>query len=66
MAIIGNGLLRKEIPPVCLTAVLEGAIAAVFEHLKNEIALEIDTPEFGTSWRKLVGGVDTRPFLRYH
>jgi hypothetical protein len=45
---------------------LEGAIAAVFEHLKNEIALEIDTPEFGTSWRKLVGGVDTRPFLRYH
>lgn len=66
LAIIGNGLLRKDIPPVRLTAVLEGAIAAVFEHLKNEIALEIDTPEFGTSWRKLVGGVDTRPFLRYH
>jgi len=54
LAIIGNGLLRKDIPTVRLTAVLEGAIAAVFEHLKNKIALEIDTPDFGTSWRELV------------
>jgi len=54
LAIIGNGLLRKDVPPVCLTAVLEGAIAAVFEHLKNEIALEIDTPESRSDWRALV------------
>jgi hypothetical protein len=54
LAIIGNGLLRKDISIVPLTAVLEGAIAAVFEHLKNEIAFEIDTPEFRLNWRELV------------
>jgi len=54
LAIIGNGLLRKDVPPVRLTAVLEGAIAAVFEHLKNKIALEIDTPESRSDWRELV------------
>lgn len=54
LSIIGNGLLRKDTPTVRLTAVLEGAIAAVFEHIKNQIAFEIDTPEFGTSWREMV------------
>jgi hypothetical protein len=57
LAIVGNGLLRKDIPPIRLTAVLEGAIAAVFEHLKNQIAFEIDTAESGTSWRALVVAV---------
>jgi hypothetical protein len=54
LSIIGNGLLRKDIPPVRLTAVLEGAIAVVFEHLQESISFEIDTPEFGTFWRELV------------
>lgn len=52
MVIIGNGLLRKGVPIVRLTAVLEGAIVAVFEHLKNKFALEIDAPEVCTSLRE--------------
>lgn len=52
--IVGNGLLRKDVPRVELTAVSEGAIAAVFEHLKNLIIIEIDMPELGTNWRELV------------
>ncbi len=54
LSIIGNGLLRRDTPPVRLTAVLEGAIAAVFQHIQDLITFEIDTPEFGTSWRELV------------
>jgi hypothetical protein len=54
LATIGNGLFRKDVAPVDLTAVVEGAIAAVFRHLKDSIAFEIDTPEFGTDWRELV------------
>jgi hypothetical protein len=29
-------------------------LAAVFQHMQDLITFEIDTPEFGTSWRKLV------------
>jgi hypothetical protein len=54
LAIIGNGLLRKDVPLVRLTAILEGAIAAVFKHIENEIAYEIDTPESRSNWRELV------------
>lgn len=54
LAIIGNGLFRKDVAPVDLTAVVEGAIAAVFQQLKDSIIFEIDTPEFGASWRELV------------
>ena len=52
--IIGNGLLRKDIPIVKLTAVLEAAIAAVFKNLLNDIIFEIDEPEIKTNWRKMV------------
>ena len=54
LATIGNGLFRKDVAPVDLTAVVEGAIAAVFQNLKDSIVLEIDEPEFGTNWRELV------------
>jgi hypothetical protein len=37
-----------------LTAALEGAIAAVFEKLREMVMLEIDEPELGTSTRNLV------------
>jgi hypothetical protein len=33
---------------------LEGAIAAVFEHLKDEIALDIDSPKPRSNLRELV------------
>lgn len=54
LSTIGNGLLKREVPPVKLTAVVEGGIAAIFQHLKISIIVEIDEPEFGTSWRKKV------------
>ena len=54
LTIIGNGLLRKDVPLVRLTAILDGAIAAVFKHIENEIAYDIDTPESQSNWRELV------------
>ena len=51
---IANGLFRKDVPPVELTAVLEGAVAAVFEHLTRKIIIEIDDFEPETYWRELV------------
>jgi hypothetical protein len=54
LATIGNGLFRKDVKPVELTAVLEAAIAAVFEHLKKKIIIEIDEAEPGTDWRELL------------
>ena len=54
LAIIGNGLLRRDVPLVRLTAILDGAIAAVFKHIENEIAYEIDEPESRSNWRELV------------
>jgi hypothetical protein len=54
ISIIGNGLLRKDIPVVRLTAILDGAIAAVFNHIENGIAYDIDEPESRSNWRKLV------------
>ena len=53
LSIVGKGLLRKDVPPVDLTAVLEGGIAVVFEHLRNMITVEIDMPGLGTNWREL-------------
>jgi hypothetical protein len=68
LSIIGNGLLRKDTPTVRLTAVLEGAIAAVFKHIQNEIAYNIDEPESRSNWRELavaarkqIGGYITQP-----
>ena len=54
LSTIGKGLLRQDIPPVSLTAILEGAIAAVFEYLKDEIVFEIDRPVSQSNWRELV------------
>jgi len=54
LAIIGNCLLRRDVPTVELTAVLEGAIAAVFKHLVNLITFDIDVPDLGTKWREMV------------
>ena len=54
LATIGNGLLREDVPVVPLTAVLEGGVAAVFQHLRNSVTVEIDLPELGTRWRGLI------------
>ena len=54
LSIIGKGLLSKDISIDLLSAVLEGAIAAVFEYIKDEITFEIDRPESNSNWRNLV------------
>jgi hypothetical protein len=54
LATIGNGLFRKDVEPVELTAVMESGIGAVFKHLYNNITIEIDMPELKSDWRKLL------------
>ena len=54
LSIIGNGLLKPDVPIHKLTAAVESAIAAVFEYLKILVLLEIDVPEIPGSWRKLI------------
>lgn len=54
LAAVANGLLKSNVPTVKLTAVLEGAIAAIFEELRNMVSLEIDESELGTFWRGMV------------
>ncbi|MEJ2705416.1 MAG: hypothetical protein P8Z79_23495 [Sedimentisphaerales bacterium] len=51
---ISNGLLREDVPPVELTAVVEGAIAALFKHLEYEIIYDVDEPECPRPWRQWV------------
>ena len=54
LSAIGAGLLRPDIPVCKLTACVEGAIAAVFEHLKAVVIVEIDTPQIKSYWRKMI------------
>ena len=54
LSTIGNGLLRKDVPLVRLTAILDGAVAAVFQHIENGIAYEIYEPKYLSNWRELV------------
>ena len=46
--------LRNYTRVITLTASLEAAIAAVFEHLKNLIIIEIDDEQPQTYWRQIV------------
>jgi hypothetical protein len=54
LSTVANGLLRTDAPMVTLTAALEAAIAAVFEHLRNMIIIEIDDEQPQTYWRQIV------------
>ena len=54
LSVIGNGLLKPDVPMRKLTAVVEGAIAAVFEYLKMAAIEEIDEPEIKSDWRKAI------------
>jgi len=54
LSIIGAGLLKPDEPIRKLTAVVEGAIAAVFDYLKMVVILEIDEPEIKSNWRKMI------------
>lgn len=54
LSIVGNGLLRKDVPSIEIMEVVEGTIAAVFEHLINLIGVEIEESESGFGWREKV------------
>ncbi len=54
LSTIGNGLFRKDVEPVELTAVLESGIGAIFKHLYHRITYEIDESELGSKWRELL------------
>lgn len=54
LSAIGEGLFKKEVKPVELTAVLEAAIAAVFAHLRSEVLFELDMDEPCTEWRDMI------------
>ena len=54
LATVGKGLLREDVPAVGLTAVVEAAIAAVFEHLKSLVEIGLDEPAWWSDWRKLI------------
>jgi hypothetical protein len=54
LSIIGNGLFKPDVPMPKLTAVVESAIAAVFDFLKMVVMLEIDEPEIKSNWRKMI------------
>jgi len=51
---IATGLLRDDVPAVPLTAVVEAAIAAVFQHLRIQVDIEVDEPTWWRDWRKLI------------
>ncbi|SIN69369.1 hypothetical protein SAMN05444166_0170 [Singulisphaera sp. GP187] len=42
LVLVGQALRDKDLPAPDLTATTEGTVAAVFEHLRNEVAMEID------------------------
>src|SRR5512136_1940533 len=54
LSTVANGLLREDVLAVPLTAVVEGAIAAVFQHLMNSVDCEIGEPHMGNSWRQMI------------
>jgi len=54
LSIIGSGLLKPDEPIRKLTAAVESAIAAVFDHLKMAVIIEIDEPEIKSNWRKMI------------
>ena len=52
-----RGLLHPDEPVPKLNAFIESAVAAVYEHAKDQVYQEIDNPDFSaepTFWRRLV------------
>lgn len=51
---IAHGLLDDDVEPINHTAALEGAIAAVFNQIKDRIQVELEDSGFGFDWRHMV------------
>lgn len=54
LSIIAKGLFMPNVPIRKLTSVVEGAIAAVFNHLRIAVITEIEEPPSNTQWRKMI------------
>jgi hypothetical protein len=54
LLVIAKGLFKEDVPMLNLTALNEAAIAAVFEHLKFSLQVEIDNEDDIKYWRTLV------------
>ena len=54
LAVVGSGLLDGDVPLPELTAVLEGAVAAVFNQVMICLKVEIEIPDGDTDWRAWV------------
>lgn len=67
--IISEGLFKKDVPMIELTAFNEGAIASVFEHIKSNLILELEE-NIDTYCRNLVTkalikvGIEDVPLLK--
>lgn len=48
---VADGLLREDAPAVPLTTVAKGAVAAVFEHLRSLVEINLDEPAWWRDWR---------------
>jgi hypothetical protein len=53
LEIVGHGLLVKSVEPPELTAVSEGAVGAVYQHLRGCVQFELDTADCDF-WRPLI------------
>ena len=53
LSIIAKGLLT-DVPIRKLTAVVEGAIAAVFNHIMEAVTTEIEESSSNAEWRKMI------------
>ncbi|MFC1763109.1 hypothetical protein ACFL6U_13635 [Planctomycetota bacterium] len=54
---IAMGLLSSEAKLIKPTAALEGAIATVFRQIEDRLEVELEDPEAGTGWRKMINAV---------
>ena len=64
LSVIGNGLLRPDVPIRKLTSVVEGAIAAVFCYLEIAVIIEIDDG-INSNWRKMILAVHRQIDVEY-
>jgi hypothetical protein len=68
--LITNYLFRKNMPLIKLTALNEGAVAAVFKNLREQVTLEIEELPKSKFWRRLIKNAlaeldyEDKPFLK--
>ena len=56
LARVGDALLREDFPPPKVSAVSEGAVAAIYEHLRSMVEMELEgsVDDEEPTWRQLI------------